>query len=142
MGSDLVTVAVARNVTEAGLYRATLEQAGIPAFVADEGIVSLHWFLSNAVGGIKVQVSEDLATEAREILRTTAVAVDPEDADQLASLHATCPECASADLRPYARTQARNILASVLSFFLFPVPVPVRENRVECCACGRVFPKP
>src|SRR5262245_16145024 len=112
----MVTVAVANSTTEACLYRATLEQAGIPVFLADEGIVSMNWFLSNAVGGIKVQVPEEHADPAREVLGTAAVAVAPEDADYLATPPVMCPFCGSSQVVGYTGTQARNIVASVASF--------------------------
>jgi hypothetical protein len=45
-----------------------LAAAGIPAVVADQEIVAMDWLLSNSVGGIKVQVREEDADLAAEVL--------------------------------------------------------------------------
>ena len=66
--SKLVTVAKYCYPYEADLAKARLEAEGIPAFAADEHIVRLDWFYSNAVGGIRVQVAEHDAELAKEIL--------------------------------------------------------------------------
>lgn len=42
---------------QAQLARAELAAAGIESWLADETLVSMDWFISNAVGGIKLQVS-------------------------------------------------------------------------------------
>src|SRR5579871_2650702 len=44
----LVTVKSYRDLTEALVGRSLLESAGIPAWIADEHLVRMNWFLSNA----------------------------------------------------------------------------------------------
>lgn len=44
---------------EAHLLRAHLEGNGIAAFVRDEHTVSSDWGLSNAIGGVRVEVAEE-----------------------------------------------------------------------------------
>jgi hypothetical protein len=66
--SKLVTVAKYCYPYEADLAKSRLEAEGIRAFAADEHIVRLDWFYSNAVGGIRVQVAEHDAELAKEIL--------------------------------------------------------------------------
>jgi hypothetical protein len=53
---------------EAEILRARLESDGIPAVVIDGNLVQTDWFLSNAVGGAKVQVPERYIERAREII--------------------------------------------------------------------------
>lgn len=66
--SRLTTVAAFDLAPQAQLARLVLEEAGIPAVVADEGIVAMEWVLANAVGGIKVQVAEADADRAAAVL--------------------------------------------------------------------------
>ncbi len=61
-------VATYSKPEEAHLAASFLEGSGITTYVADDQIVSLNWLYSNAVGGVKVQVSEDDWEEARELL--------------------------------------------------------------------------
>ncbi len=53
---------------EAHLDRSRLESEGIDAFVADEYTVNMQWMLSNAIGGVRLQVQEDDLYRARQIL--------------------------------------------------------------------------
>jgi len=64
----LVTVRHYRDLTEAFVGRSLLESSGIPAWVADEHLVRMNWFYSNAVGGMRLRVEERDEAAAREIL--------------------------------------------------------------------------
>jgi hypothetical protein len=64
----MVTVAQCNLAAEAHAMRLHLEAAGIPVFLADELTVAMDWLLSNAIGGVKVQVPERLAERATQIL--------------------------------------------------------------------------
>lgn len=66
----LVTVAAFSQPYQAELAKAHLESEGIQAFLSDEYVVGINWFLSNAVGGVTLQVAEPDAVAAREILST------------------------------------------------------------------------
>ncbi len=66
----LVTVTSCSLPTEALALRLKLEDAGIPVFLADEYTVVMDWLLSNAIGGIKVQVPESQALRACQLLGT------------------------------------------------------------------------
>jgi len=68
LGHDLVTIARFSYPTEAHIARTKLETEGIWAFVADEHLITANWLYSNAVGGVKLQVSERNAEQALEIL--------------------------------------------------------------------------
>jgi hypothetical protein len=72
-GSSLV-VATFTLPTEAEMARELLESNGIDALVRDAGLVGVHPWLSNAVGGVKLVVSSDDAELAREILEDAGMA--------------------------------------------------------------------
>lgn len=57
MHDRLVTVATFDDTTRAALARNLLEAEGIPAVLMDESTIAMDWLLSNAVGGIKLQVA-------------------------------------------------------------------------------------
>jgi hypothetical protein len=50
------------------LLRARLEGNGIAAFVRDENTIGLDWFYSNAVGGVKIDVSDEDYERALQLL--------------------------------------------------------------------------
>ncbi len=68
MNHRLVTVGTFWNSVEAELARGRLEDAGIRAFLADETMVGMAWYLGNAIGGVKLQVGDGDAEAAREVL--------------------------------------------------------------------------
>ena len=68
MGRRLTTVAAFDEPVRANLARNVLEAAGIPVIISDSEIVAMDWLLSNAVGGIKVQVREEDAERAAAAL--------------------------------------------------------------------------
>ena len=68
MTPEWVTIAAFTSVHEAHLAHSVLEAAGFDVTIADEHLVSMDWFLSNAIGGVKVLVREDRAEEAKALL--------------------------------------------------------------------------
>lgn len=57
-----------RDITEAMVDETALESAGLQCFLYDDNLVRLDWFISNAIGGVKLVVSENDAEAASEIL--------------------------------------------------------------------------
>jgi hypothetical protein len=68
MSDVLVTLATFNDTVEANLAKNYLEEAGFPAFLADEETVNMDWLLGNAVGRIKLQVGDRDAEAARTLL--------------------------------------------------------------------------
>lgn len=62
---DIVTVATFSTLPGAEACRLHLESEGITAFLADAEMVRVDWFLSNAIGSVKVQVPSDKEEAAR-----------------------------------------------------------------------------
>ena len=56
MSTELVTLQRFRDVPEALLAKGKLESAGIACALADGNLVRMDWLLSNAIGGIRLQV--------------------------------------------------------------------------------------
>lgn len=68
MSRRLTTVAAYDDPVRAQVARNLLEEAGVSAVITDSEIVAMDWLLSNAVGGIKVQVWEEDAERAAAVL--------------------------------------------------------------------------
>src|SRR5258707_88824 len=69
MAEKLVTLTTYTYNTEAYVLVAKLDAEGIKSFLKNEHLVSTQQFLSNAVGGIDVQVEESNLTKAVAILK-------------------------------------------------------------------------
>ncbi|MEP3479989.1 MAG: hypothetical protein ABJZ55_12135 [Fuerstiella sp.] len=79
MSDKLVTVATFSTPVEAAIGRNALEADGVRAFLADNAIVGMAWYLGGAVGGIKLQVADEDAERAISIFEATDIVVITED---------------------------------------------------------------
>jgi hypothetical protein len=67
-GGKPVVLRQYRDITAAMVDRTALESAGIECYLYDANLVRLDWFISNAIGGVKLVVGEKYAEEAEQIL--------------------------------------------------------------------------
>jgi len=135
----LVTVARYRDMPEAVVARAVLESAGIACYLRDENTVHMDWAISNAIGGMRLQVDTGDEAAAREILTQpvpASFAVDSgADFEQ-----PVCPKCGS--LNVMANDADRKIkLASTVAFGLpmvvgLPALAMVTPDVWKCLDCG------
>jgi hypothetical protein len=63
-----VTIRTFDNYIDANIISGKLQAEGITCFLADEYTATINPFLSNAIGGIKLNVPEAEAAKARELL--------------------------------------------------------------------------
>ncbi len=77
MHENLVTIAIFHNQPEFLLARSRLESADIECFAYDENMLRISGWHSHAFGGIKLQVRESEAQDARAILDHTAPPGNP-----------------------------------------------------------------
>src|SRR5258708_3867089 len=125
----LVTIRQFRDLPEALLAKGSLESAGIECFLADENLVRLDWFISNFIGGIKLNVRAADAENAQKLL----------DEPILEGLYVQgiglyeqprCPKCQSLDVN----FQELDRPIAYMSAFL-RVPMPVQRPAWRCHAC-------
>src|SRR6202030_4018576 len=125
----LVTIRQFRDLPEALLAKGSLESAGIECFLADENLVRLDWFISNFIGGIKLNVRVADVENARKIL----------DEPILEGLYVQgvglyeqprCPKCQSLDVS----SQELDRPIAYMSAFL-RLPMPVQRPAWRCHAC-------
>jgi hypothetical protein len=126
---ELVTVRQFRDLPEALLAKGSLESAGIECFLADENLVRLDWFISNFIGGIKLNVRARDAENALQLL----------DEPILEGLYVQgiglyeqprCPKCQSLDVN----FQELDRPIAYMSAFL-RMPMPVQRPAWRCHAC-------
>ena len=109
---------------EALLAKGTLESAGIQAYVIDENMIRLDWFVSNAIGGLRLQVHEKDVDAANEILNQPIPEVFQADGAEEYQ-QPRCPKCGSLNVN------YREMLKSLFS----------RDDVVvwSCAACRNVW---
>ncbi|HHX34695.1 MAG TPA: DUF2007 domain-containing protein [Gammaproteobacteria bacterium] len=114
---------------EAQIARASLDAAGIPAFIADEHTVNMNWLYSNALGGVRLLVPRQHAQEAKALL-----AADFSEQLELeqATDPAVCPNCGSDALE--AHTQGKK--PAFLVFLLLGFPLFFYRHGLRCTNCG------
>jgi hypothetical protein len=126
---ELVTIRQFRDLPEALLAKGSLESAGIECFLADENLVRLDWFISNFIGGIKLNVRPADEANARKLL----------DEPILEGLYVQgvglyeqprCPKCQSLDVN----FQELDRPIAYMTAFLH-VPMPVQRPAWRCHAC-------
>lgn len=126
---ELVTIRQFRDLPEALLAKGSLESAGIECFLADENLVRLDWFISNFIGGIKLNVRAADAENAQKLL----------DEPILEGLYVQgvglyeqprCPNCQSLDVN----FQELDRPIAYMSAFL-RVPMPVQRPAWHCHSC-------
>jgi len=101
MSDKLVTLTTYTYTTESYILAAKLEEAGIKPFIKNENLVQTQNFLSNAVGGIDVQVREEDLENALPILKELekqtklAEQVPAELEKDYKKVLVYCPDCES-----------------------------------------------
>jgi hypothetical protein len=66
--SKVVNLRQYMTLPEALLAKSILESAGIESFLGDQNIIRMDWFLSNALGGVKLRVREEDVEVATALL--------------------------------------------------------------------------
>lgn len=127
MKPKLVTIASYRETHQAYLIKGQLEAEGIPAVIADDNLISINWMYSQAIGGVKVQVPENMIDRAQEIIASYQVTENiTEDINK-----DICPKCSSDSISPN-----RFSFWSLIPSLYFLVPVFFRKHKWVCNNCG------
>jgi hypothetical protein len=133
----LTTVASFREPWEAYLFHTRLEEDGFLAFVVHAHHIGVNWPYSTALGGVKVQVPDGDAAEAREVFarcRSGAFRTELEalfgDLDD-----PRCPRCGAQD---YSQRRPTAEIVFTLALMLF-LPIPAVGWRRHCRACDMIW---
>ena len=128
-----VTIAQLTTGPEAHILRARLESEDIPAIVADEHLVTANWFLSNAVGGVRVRVPHSFAAQASDIVKALESG-SYEISDNQENIR-LCPRCGSDN----TIENKRSWKISFLIFYFLHIPVPYATDEYKCKKCGNIW---
>ena len=132
--AGLITIATFTSPLDAHIAKGRLETEGISAFITHEYHISVAWFLSNALGGVKVRVLRENQAEAEKIVQSHVNGEYEETLNQeFGSLESNaCPKCKSADFKSRfpLGLLALNVFALVIDALL-----PVRRNKHYCRKC-------
>ncbi len=95
--NETVTLRQFRDLPEALLAKGSLESAGIQAYLIDDNMIRMDWFISNLLGGIKLKVGAEDVAAASEILdQPIPEILDVEGAGGVEQ--PKCPRCQSLDV--------------------------------------------
>jgi ribosomal protein S27AE len=130
MPDKLVTVMAFSTLWEAEMARSRLQAEGVPTFLKDGYTINMDWLLSNALGGVKVQVAEGELTRARQIL-STPFEVDVRDEGTSECL-IKCPRCGNENIQ--YRVSGRRW--TFLTWVLCGIPLIWPRKRLFCGKCG------
>ncbi len=129
-GPALVTIRQFRDLPEALLAKGVLDSGGVESFLADDNMVRMDWFISNLLGGVKLQVAPEDVIEATQLLESPIPSEFSIDGVG-EFIQPTCPKCGSLDIafeqlnKPVAYTSAA-----------LGVPIPLQSNSWKCSDCG------
>ncbi len=128
----LLTIGIYTMPYEADIVRSLLEAFEIQVFPADYHTIYIKWLYANALGGIKLRVSEEDAAEAREII---AVALVEGVELQRTYNEGACPHCGSSNTAPIVRGRS----LAVLTWLVIGIPLVWPWTRLRCSSCGRTW---
>lgn len=129
---SLVTLQHFRDIPEALLAKGMLESAGIECLLADGNMVRMDWLLSNAIGGIRLQVRKEDLESARALLDEPIPAEFAEDELGEAFVQPRCPRCYSLDIG-FERIDR---FWTYALWLLLSFPIPIRKGNWKCYTCG------
>lgn len=128
--NETVTLRQFRDLPEALLAKGSLESAGIQAYLVDDNMIRMDWFISNLLGGIKLKVRAEDAEAALEILnQPIPEMLDVEGVGDFAQ--PKCPKCQSLDISFEELDKPLSYLSAYAG-----VPLPVPKHGWTCHACG------
>jgi hypothetical protein len=131
---SIVTIRRFRDLSEAIVARGALEASGIPCFLRNENTVRIDWQISNAIGGIRLDVLESDRDTAEAALTPTDGDRGPavQDDETYPDPDRLCPSCASASVHRKHRW-AGLAMAAILAL---GVPFPRGPREWTCDDCG------
>ena len=144
MTDRIITVATFMFPTEAYSLMARLEEEGIECFLGDENIVAVQPFLSNAVGGVKVNIKEIDSEKALLIFKQLKQdnkkeekKVDEKWVKDFVPVDTFCPECESSQVF----RKKFPLYKTILSIIFAPIYLPLAflTKKHFCADCGHIW---
>lgn len=129
--SELVKFKFYETALQANRDKQILAEKGINSFIANEQLIQSDWLLSQAVGGIQLQVFEEDLEKAHRVLEeykeNDAFSLEVEHTIADPEFHFVCPKCGSNHI--YRDDSAT-------SFFGISI---LTSHKFVCYYCGNEF---
>ncbi|GHA45115.1 hypothetical protein GCM10007103_27900 [Salinimicrobium marinum] len=130
MNEAFTTIAIFQYSSEALIVKGRFEAEGIETFLRDQHTIDTDPLVSNAIGGVKLNIRREDEAKALEVLESinryslddTGVAI-------------TCPKCGSkkVDLQSNVK-DVKSLMFFMFSFLLYVLPIYIKyEYRCENC---------
>ncbi|MGV8914544.1 MAG: hypothetical protein ACOH1X_03750 [Kaistella sp.] len=127
------------NSIEANRDKQILATHGLKSFIANEQTIQSDWLLSQALGGIQLQVFDNDLEKAGEILQNflenEQVALEVEHTISDPEFEFTCPKCGSNHL--YRDENPGGLFGISLLFLGFPLKA--KSHLYHCYYCDNEF---
>ncbi len=139
--SQLVSIKFYQNAIEANRDKQILEEEGVESWIANEQTVQSDWLLSQAIGGIQLQVFEedlDRAVKILEDFHAEDSGLEAEHTIDDPEFDFLCPECGSNHI--YRDEKPGGIFG--ISILLLGIPFKVPAQKYHCYHCGNEFEQP
>ena len=142
MSNKIITLKTFTHPTEAYPMMSKLEDEGIKCFLDGENTVSANPLLSNAVGGIKLKISETDIKKAMEIFNEIEKKQLTEEIDDdeysiakgFEKVETYCPKCESINI--FRKKIQWNLTFFTILFLPIYLLLKLRATEHYCADCG------
>lgn len=139
--SNLIRLKIYNNNLEANRDKQILAENEINSFIANELLIQSDWLLSQAVGGIELQVFEEDIEKAKIILQNYTeneqFSLEVDHIIDNPEFDFLCPKCGSNHI--YRDEKPGGAFGLGIMFLGIPVNIP--KNLFHCYYCGSEFKK-
>ena len=139
--SKLIRIKYYDNAISANRDKQILAEYGIESWIANEQTVQSDWLLSQAIGGIQLQVFEENYEKAKEIVETLETedtyALEVEHTIENPDFNFVCPKCGSNHI--YRDEKPGGLFG--ISILLLMIPAKIPSSTYHCYYCGNEFKK-
>ena len=134
MKEEFKTVARYQYSAEAQIMKGRLEADGIQCFLPDVHTIDTDPLVSNAIGGVKLKVTEKDANAALEALESVSkFSVDNRGSE------ISCPRCSGSKVMLMSHVRSlKSLLFFTFSFFLTALPLNIKYDY-HCNDCSFKF---
>ncbi|GAB0157608.1 hypothetical protein CHRYSEOSP005_28870 [Chryseobacterium sp. Alg-005] len=136
---NLVRLKFYENALEANRDKQILAESGVNSFIANEQLIQSDWLLSQAVGGIQLQVFEEDLEKAKLILQeykdNEQFSLEVEHTIENPEFDFVCPKCGSNHI--YRDEKPGGGFG--LGILILGIPLNVPKNLYHCYYCGNEF---
>ncbi|CAH0278496.1 DUF2007 domain-containing protein [Chryseobacterium sp. WG14] len=137
--ANLILLRFHDNALEANRDKQILAENGINSFIANEQLIQSDWLLSQAVGGIQLQVFENDLEKAKQILQdykdNEEYSLEVDHTIENPEFSFVCPKCGSNHI--YQDEKPGGIFG--ISWLIIGIPIKIPKNQYHCYYCGSEF---